>query len=71
MDKRSKQYLEALKRAGRLKGGKRDDHLRTATEHFCQAMLMEMQASKHFDIEPQGSTFADNLTRFTAIKDYS
>ncbi len=70
MDKRSKQYLEALKRAGRAKGGNREVHLTTATEHFCRAMLMEMQASKQFDIEPQGLTFADNLTRFPATKDY-
>jgi len=70
VDKRSRQYLVALKCAGRKKGANREDHLTTATEHFCRAMLIEIQASKQFDTEPQGMAFADNLTRFSPNNDH-
>ncbi|MEE9465225.1 MAG: hypothetical protein V3W14_06615 [Candidatus Neomarinimicrobiota bacterium] len=70
MDERSRQYLEALARAGREKDANRDSHLTTAVEHFCRVMLMEIQASKQFDTDPQVLNFADDLTRFSSNEDF-
>ena len=61
MDAQSKKYLNALKRLGRKKSPERERNLAAAVEHFCGAMLAELQASSTLSIESDVQNFPGNL----------
>ncbi len=61
MDTKSRRYLNALKRVGRRKSAERERNLSAAVEHFCGAMLAELQASSNLRTEPDVLNFPGNL----------
>ena len=63
MDATSRRYLNALKRLGRTKSAERERKLSAAVEHFCGAMLAELQAASSLNTEGDVLIFPGNLTR--------
>ncbi len=61
MDAQSRKYLNALKRLGRRKSAERERRFTAAVEHFCGAMLAELQASSDLNTEPDVLNFPGNL----------
>lgn len=63
MDAQSRKYLNALKLVGRRKSAERERNLSAAVEHFCGAMLAELQASSYLNSEPDVLNFPGNLIK--------